>query len=235
MKEMVTEMFNAFKGLYSSTPSGSTTMPTVTPSKDTTTVVGKRGRILKSPSLTTPKVDKGNGITRDIDDSPFKLVKATREEAKLIELSKPELIKVVKEVASKDGVDPKALRNMKGGKEFLKKYDAEYKFIQREHMEKLKKSRELKKKRFDQYVLTTQNRLKPKKIIDILIHPNTRPVTITVYRNNDQRNFNVHKNFKFGDIGEIPGELGINPSLPLPEQDPSLSSSRKRKALELEP
>nr|GEY61392.1 protein kinase superfamily protein [Tanacetum cinerariifolium] len=34
-------------------------------------------------------------------------------------------------------------------------------------------------------------------------------------------------------LKEIPGELGINPSLL--EQDPSLSSSQKRKALELEP
>nr|GFA81909.1 hypothetical protein [Tanacetum cinerariifolium] len=142
------------------------------------------------------KADRGKGITKDTDKSPFKLVKATMEvhpnpdapiifdyginrvmyqltneeiqdhlekrvqmekaaqEAKPIELNKlelnkPELIKVVEEVASKAGVDLKDLRNMKGGKEFLNKHDAEYKFIQREHMEKLKKSRELKKKRFD--------------------------------------------------------------------------------------
>ncbi|GKC44903.1 hypothetical protein Tco_1062625 [Tanacetum coccineum] len=37
---------------------------------------------------------------------------------------------------------------------------------------------------------------------------------------------------KYERIKEIPGELGINPSLP--EQDPSLSSSQKRKTLELE-
>ncbi|GJX40770.1 hypothetical protein Tco_0255760 [Tanacetum coccineum] len=249
--------------------------------------------------------------TRDTDDSPLKLVKATREirpdpnapilidykiyevmyelineeiqahlekkeqmekaaqEVKLIELSKPELIKVVKEVVSEARVDPKVLRIIKGGKEFLKQHDAEYKVLQKEHLEKLKNLRDLKKKIFDQYVWTTQNRLKPEKITDILIYPNTRPVTITVYRNNDRRNFDVHKNFKFGDFGlsewdelsviipknknkvvselmtslskkcewlkEIPGELGINPSLPLPEQDLSLSSSRKRKQIELEP
>nr|GEU66525.1 hypothetical protein [Tanacetum cinerariifolium] len=33
---------------------------------------------------------------------------------------------------------------------------------------------------------------------------------------------------------EIPSKLGINPSLPLPEQDPSVPK-RKRKAIELEP
>ncbi|GKD41003.1 hypothetical protein Tco_1261210 [Tanacetum coccineum] len=38
IKEVVTEMFNAFKGFYSSTPLGSTTIPPVTPSKDTITI-----------------------------------------------------------------------------------------------------------------------------------------------------------------------------------------------------
>ncbi|GKE75695.1 hypothetical protein Tco_1537736 [Tanacetum coccineum] len=162
--------------------------------------------------------------------------KATQE-VKLIALRKPELIEV--EVAS-----------------------------EKEHLAKLKKSREIKKKIFNQYVWTTQNRLKLQKIIHIHIHPNTKPVAITVYKNNDQRNFVVHKPFRSGDFSviewdelsviipqkrnkvvgelmeslskkyerlkEIPGELRINPSLPSSEQVPSLSSSRKRKALELE-
>ncbi|GKA33565.1 hypothetical protein Tco_0719994 [Tanacetum coccineum] len=303
MKEMVNEMFNDFKGIYSSTPLGRLAMPTVIPLEAIATV---RGRILRNKllfsknlpltlkgshnqwplrkkslrllkllknlnpevqpegsSFPTPKVDRGKGVARDTNDSPRKLVKVSREvhldldapilndyeingvmyqltneeiqaylekqeqmakaahEAKMIELSKPELIKVI------------------------------------EHLDKLNKSRELKKKIIDQYVLTTQNRLKPEKNTNILIHPNTRQVTITVYRNNDQRNFDVHKNFKFSDFGvsewdelgviipkkknkvvgelmqylskkyemlkEIPGELGINATLPLPEQYPSLS------------
>ncbi|GJW31293.1 hypothetical protein Tco_0051325 [Tanacetum coccineum] len=155
------------------------------------------------------------------------------QEAKLIKLSKPELIKAVEEVASKAGVDPKDPRISNGGKEFLKIQDAEYIILQREHLAKLKKIR------FDQYVWNTQNKLKPEKIIDILIHPNIRPIIITIYMINDRRNFDVYKNFKFGDFGvsewDELGEHGINPSLLLYEQDPSLSSSRKRKALELEP
>nr|GFA23819.1 hypothetical protein [Tanacetum cinerariifolium] len=101
------------------------------------------------------------------------------------------------------------------------------------------------------------------------IHPNTKPVAITIYGNNDKSNFNVHKHFKFGDFGVtewdelgaitprkknkvvedmmtslrkkydrlkvITSELGINPTFPAPEQVPSLSSGRKRKAQELEP
>nr|GEU63676.1 hypothetical protein [Tanacetum cinerariifolium] len=155
------------------------------------------------------------GIARDTDYSPLKLVIALREahikkqvrmekatqEARLTELSKPELIKVVEEVVGEVRINPKALYNSKGGKEFLKQQDAEYKVLQREHLEKLKKSRELKKKRSDQYEWTTQNRLKPKKITNILIHPNTRRVTIIVYSNNDLRNFDVHKNFKLDDFG----------------------------------
>ncbi|GJX94451.1 hypothetical protein Tco_0349037 [Tanacetum coccineum] len=40
---------------------------------------------------------------------------------------------------------------------------------------------------------------------------------------------------KYERLKEILSELGINPSLPLPEQDLSLSLSQKRKAIELEP
>ncbi|GJV24064.1 hypothetical protein Tco_1376759 [Tanacetum coccineum] len=134
----------------------------------------------------------------------------------------------IKEVASEAEVDPKALCSLKGGKE-----------------------------------------LKPEKITHIHIHPNTKLVAITAIKNNDQRNFDVHKPFKFDDfdvtewdklgaiipknknkvveepitslskkykrLKEIPGELIINPSLPPHEQVTSLSSSIKRKALELEP
>ncbi|GJU58614.1 hypothetical protein Tco_1236380 [Tanacetum coccineum] len=159
---------------------------------------------------------------------------------KKIDLNKPALIKVVEEVASEAGVDPNSLRSKKGGQEFPKQQD------------------------------TTTNRLKPEKFTDIHIRSNIKPVVITVYMNNDQRNFKVHNPFRFGDfgitkydelsviipkkknkvIGElmkslrkkynrlkmILGELGISPSLPLPEQKTlSLSLSRKRKAFNLEP
>ncbi|GJT86036.1 hypothetical protein Tco_1067753 [Tanacetum coccineum] len=42
--------------------------------------------------------------------------KKADQEAKLLALSKPDLIKVVTEVATKAGVDPKALQSSKGGK-----------------------------------------------------------------------------------------------------------------------
>ncbi|GJZ27002.1 transposase, MuDR, MULE transposase domain protein [Tanacetum coccineum] len=72
------------------------------------------------------------------------------------------------------------------------------------------------------------------------------PVAITIYRDNDIRNFEYHKEFKFVDFSRSKwDELGviiptkknqwINESFPLPKQDPSLPSNRKRKAMELEP
>ncbi|GJT82034.1 hypothetical protein Tco_1056376 [Tanacetum coccineum] len=109
------------------------------------------------------------------------------QEAKLIKLNKHVLIKVVEEVASETGINPSALSGKKGGQEFLKQHDVELKVHQREHMVKVKKSNELKKKRYNQYVWTTTNRLKPEKITDIHIHPNTKQVAIIVYRNNEKK------------------------------------------------
>ncbi|GJZ33227.1 hypothetical protein Tco_0578663 [Tanacetum coccineum] len=208
---------------------------------------------------TTPNPDRGKGIARDTDKSPQSLLKPQLKfahmekeekmkkagrEARQMLISKPELIKVVNEVTSKAGVDPKDIHSSKGGQEFIKKQDAEIKVHNREHLEKLKKARELKKKRINQYRWTTTNRRKPE--------------TIT-----------VHNPFRFGDFGitewdelnaiipkkknkvvvelmtslskkydrpkAIPGEIGINPTLPALEQVQSPSSSRKRKAKELEP
>ncbi|GKA09332.1 hypothetical protein Tco_0688663, partial [Tanacetum coccineum] len=60
---------------------------------------------------------------------------------------------------------------------------------------------ELRKKRVEQYIWTLSNRLKPEPIIDVKIYPKTKPAVIIVYRNNDQRNFDVHNPFKFIDFG----------------------------------
>ncbi|GJU22880.1 hypothetical protein Tco_1156222 [Tanacetum coccineum] len=117
--------------------------------------------------------------------------------------------------------------------------DAEIKVLNREHSEKIKKEKELRKKRIHQFRWTTSSRFKPEKITDVHIHPNTKQDAITVYKGSNRRNFHVHKPFRFGDFSVtelkvIPGEIGIIPSLPAPKQVPSLSSGRKRKAQELE-
>ncbi|GJV45662.1 hypothetical protein Tco_1430198 [Tanacetum coccineum] len=68
------------------------------------------------------------------------------QKARLLALSKPELIKVVTEVATKAGVDPKALQSSKGGQEFIKKQDAKLNVLKRERLKKLTKAKELQKK-----------------------------------------------------------------------------------------
>nr|GEW02515.1 protein trichome birefringence-like 19 [Tanacetum cinerariifolium] len=85
-------------------------------------------------------------------------------------------------------------------KDFIKHQDAHLKVLTRAHIGKLKKQAELRKKRYDQYEWTLNNRFKPKRITYIFIHPNTKPVLVTIYRNNNPRNFHVHKEFKFDDF-----------------------------------
>ncbi|GKA63764.1 hypothetical protein Tco_0763370, partial [Tanacetum coccineum] len=64
----------------------------------------------------------------------------------------------------------------------------------------VKKAMELRKKILDNYIWITTSRLKPELITDVRIHPNSKPVVLTVYKGNDKRNFEVHNPFKFGDF-----------------------------------
>ncbi|GKB26499.1 hypothetical protein Tco_0865900, partial [Tanacetum coccineum] len=155
---------------------------------------------LEDPSFTTHTVDRGKGIARD-----------TKLQGKLLKKF------------SEAKVDPKSLRSLKGGKEFLEKRDVEYKVLQREHLDKLKKSRELKRKRFNQFGNFG------------VIEWDELSVIIPKTKNKVVEELMKSLCKKYERLKEIPGELGINSSFPLPEQDPSLSLSRKRKALELEP
>ncbi|GJY02350.1 hypothetical protein Tco_0360502 [Tanacetum coccineum] len=71
----------------------------------------------------------------------------------------------------------------------------------------------------EQYKWTISSRLKPEPITYVKIHPKSKPAILTVYGNNDKRNFDVHNPFKLSDFGLIElDELG-----------------RKRKHMELEP
>ncbi|GKF34642.1 hypothetical protein Tco_0107842, partial [Tanacetum coccineum] len=133
-------------------------------------------------------------------DKEEKMKKAA-EEAKLLAMSKPKLIKVVHEEALKADIDPKILESAKGGQEFKKIQDAEFKVLNREHSQRVKKVMELKNKRIDNYMWTISNRLKLEPITDVKIHANTKRAVITMYRGTDRRNFEVHNPFKFSDFG----------------------------------
>ncbi|GJT57898.1 hypothetical protein Tco_0992952, partial [Tanacetum coccineum] len=79
--------------------------------------------------------------------------------------------------------------------------DAEHAVLKRQHTEKVRKSLELRKHKYDSYMWTISSRLKPEPITDIKIHPKTKPVVITVYKGTDGRNFKVHEPFLFGAFG----------------------------------
>nr|GEY70581.1 hypothetical protein [Tanacetum cinerariifolium] len=160
-------------------------------------------------------------------DKEEKLEKAAREPR----LSKPELIKVIHKVAKEDVVDPKALQDSRGGQEFIRKQDVKLKVLKREHLEKVAKEKELRKKRIDQYRWTTSSRVKLETNTDIHIHRNTKHIVITVYRGNDKGTLR----FTTPSGLEILRELGINPTLHALGQVLSLISGRKRKTQEVEP
>ncbi|GJR60332.1 hypothetical protein Tco_1502494 [Tanacetum coccineum] len=141
----------------------------------------------KSPQA-TPKPDRGKGKVTYDTKSPPKLVKASSKvhpnpdapirvpyeiHERCISLlnKKSRLIwterKRKSKLQEKQGL---------GGQEFRKIQDAEIKVLNREHSKKIKKAKELRKKRLDQYRWTTSSRLKPETITDIHIHPNTKPV-----------------------------------------------------------
>ncbi|GJZ70750.1 hypothetical protein Tco_0634601 [Tanacetum coccineum] len=182
-----------------------------------------------SSSFTKPKINNGKGRAKKTDDSPPKLVKALRilhpdPDAPLLidykidgqivklagdqlgeildkkekmekdalndELSKNDVIKVVPDVVNETGVI------ISGIKDFLKHQDAHLKV----HNDKLRKKAELKKKIYGDYVWIVNNRMKPRKITNIHIHPRSKPISVTIYRNNDKRDFEVHKVFRFGDF-----------------------------------
>ncbi|GJR44768.1 hypothetical protein Tco_1312871 [Tanacetum coccineum] len=79
--------------------------------------------------------------------------------------------------------------------------DAEHEVLKREHSKKVKRLTELNRRRAEEYMWTMTNRIKPGPITDVRIHPNTKPIVASVFRNNDKRNFDVHQPFKFSDFG----------------------------------
>ncbi|GKB70946.1 hypothetical protein Tco_0932358 [Tanacetum coccineum] len=155
-------------------------------------------------SQATPRIDKGKGIAIESDEDPSKKLvpastiirpdpdepvrdkeekmKKTAEEEKLLAMSRSEVTKVV-------------------GETFKKARDAEHEVLKREHSKKVKRLTELNRRRAEEYMWTMTNKIKPKPITDVRIHPNTKPIVASVFRNNDKRNFDVYNPFKFTDFG----------------------------------
>nr|GFD26331.1 hypothetical protein [Tanacetum cinerariifolium] len=117
-------------------------------------------------------------------------IKKAEEEARLNAISKPEVIKVVRKEAKKIGIHPKEAISTKAGELYKKAQDAEHEVLKRQHTKKVRKSLELRNHKYDSYIWTVSNKLKPKPkpITDIKIHPKTKPVVITVYKGTNERN-----------------------------------------------
>ncbi|GJV51342.1 hypothetical protein Tco_1447083 [Tanacetum coccineum] len=226
IKEMVTEMFHDFKGLSSSTPLSSATILIVTPPEANATVregENSKKRVVvwqKPPSYTEGEPQPM--VTRELKPKVAKDVEFVLEVEHIgSSSSRPQLTDTIIDITpleeqSDDPPQTTPKDNREKGisrdtNEYPRKLvpsskeihpdpntpDVELKVHQREYLAKVKKSNKLKKKRYNQYVWTTTNRLKPEKIIDTHIYPNIKPVAITVYKNNDQRNFEVYNPFKF--------------------------------------
>ncbi|GJQ90520.1 hypothetical protein Tco_0001659 [Tanacetum coccineum] len=179
----------------------------------------------KEPKMAVPhessqapkRVDKGKRILTDDVESQVKLVPASRvvrgdpnepvrikkavEQARLLAITKPEVVKVVHEEAENIGIDPERIKSSKEGEKFKKAQDVKLKVLNKERSEKLRKSLTLRKHKFKSYMWTIGNRLKHEKIVDVKIHPHTKPVVVTVYRGTNRRNFEVHNPFAFGAFG----------------------------------
>nr|GEX86420.1 hypothetical protein [Tanacetum cinerariifolium] len=128
-------------------------------------------------------------------------IKKADKEAILNSISKTEVIKVIREEAKKLGIHQKEAITTKASELFKKAQDAKHEVLKRQHTEKVRKSLELKKHKYDSYIWTVSRILKPEPITDIKNHPKTKPVIITVYKGTDGKNFDVYKPFLFGAFG----------------------------------
>nr|GEU94064.1 hypothetical protein [Tanacetum cinerariifolium] len=212
IKSMLTKIYQALKG-QASIPSNSIPQTTLAITEQTT----------------NPESDKAEEEpTRLVSISTIKPTTRPNPEVSLIEFSsRPPLANPIFEIpipkregkaiatddqpdVEKIRLDPKQIINAKAREKFKKAQDAENKVLQRQHIKKVKRPTEVNKKRAEQHMWTMSNRLKPEPITDVKIHPNSKPAVLTVYRNNDKMNFNVHNPFEFGDFGitEL-DELGL--------------------------
>nr|GEU80168.1 retrovirus-related Pol polyprotein from transposon TNT 1-94 [Tanacetum cinerariifolium] len=177
-------------------------------------------------------------VTEDKEEQIKKVMKEARRNA----ISNTEVIKVVYEEVKKLGIHPKEAISTKVGELCKKAHDAEHEVLNRQRNKKVRKSLELRKHKYDSYIWTASNRLKPEPITNIKIYPKTKLVVITVYRGIDGRNFDVHKQFLFGAFGIskldelrkiISKKKNTMSALLAPEQASSQTSKRKQKQIEL--
>ncbi|GJZ33393.1 hypothetical protein Tco_0578829 [Tanacetum coccineum] len=263
IKTMMTEMYEFFKGQSSGsvTPTLALThiLANVEGENDTNTATedppshtrgetdaNRQDKSEEPKHSTDANIKEGKGIAIDeqVEDQrklahmdKEEKIKKAKEEARLFAISKPEVIKVVLEEAKKLGIHPRMAITTKTSEKFKKAQDAEHEVLKRQHTKNVRKSPELRKHKYDNYMWTISSRLKPETITDIKIHPKTKLVVITFFRVIQDLMNSLSRRYER--IRKILAELGIKSALPVsapaPEQASSKSSRKKRKHMELEP
>ncbi|GKA69606.1 hypothetical protein Tco_0775670 [Tanacetum coccineum] len=163
-------------------------------------------------------------------------IKKAAKEAKIFEMTKTKVIKVVHDEAEMIGLDPKTIISAKAGEKFKKSQDAEHQVLKREHSQKAKRAMELRKKRAnDRIKFQVHN---PFKFADFGVTELDElwPI-IQEKKNTIVKDLMTSLGKRFKRLKKIPKELGIQYALPalVPEQASSESLGRKRKHMELEP
>ncbi|GJU42083.1 hypothetical protein Tco_1195040 [Tanacetum coccineum] len=246
INSVMNQILNAFKGHSSSAPSSSVPTTTLAITEGLTIVEGG-GNYAHTANKETPSHTEGEKADMNTDEVVEKEPAKEPKKEKLTNTtltfsiphitppSQPESPQVTlrtdrgKRIAMDDTAEP-TKKIMPASRKVHHDPDA---------LILVKKAMELRKKILDNYIWITTSRLKPELITDVRIHPNSKPVVLTVYKGNDKRNFEVHNPFKFGDFRtkKILEELGIHSTLPVlaPEQASSQLLRRKRGRMKLEP
>ncbi|GJY44567.1 hypothetical protein Tco_0432780 [Tanacetum coccineum] len=187
-------------------------------------------------SHATPRINKGKGIATESDEDPSKRlvpastiirpdpdepvrdkeekIKKDAEKAKLLVMSRHEVIKLVQEEAEKIRLNPRKITSAKAGEKFKKAQDSEHEVLKREHSKKVKRLTELNRRRAEEY---------------IELHKHTSSLNLSLMSESIPIPSLLLK--------KIHEELRIQYALPalVPEQASSQTSGRKKKHIELEP
>nr|GEZ26255.1 uncharacterized mitochondrial protein AtMg00810-like [Tanacetum cinerariifolium] len=154
-----------------------------------------------TPVVTKEHPSNTEGVTKDLEKQDMDEDKVEKEQVSKEPKHAVPISSVKPTKTPKIGIDQKKVIGAKAGKKFKKAHDAKMQVYKRKHTKKVKRLTELNKKRAEQYMWTMSNRLNPELITYVKIHPNSNPALLTVYRNNDKRDFDVHNPFKFADFG----------------------------------
>ncbi|GJY75520.1 hypothetical protein Tco_0480636 [Tanacetum coccineum] len=210
IKSMMVEIYQAFKGQPSSTPLGSVTptlalthIPTNAKGENATNTVTE-----EPPSHTEGETGNTTMAIRISSIHPTK-VQPTHDQPITSVISHPESSYATPRIDKGKGIttdsneDPS--KRLVPASTIIRPDPDEP-----DKEEKIKKAAEEAKLLAMSRPETMTDRIKPEPITDVRIHPNTKPIVASVFRNNDKRNFDVHQPLKFSDFGitEL-DELGL--------------------------